>query len=51
MLSRAQLQAWVDSGWTKPGSAGRINTLLLQFYSADATGIASNMQLNSYPGS
>jgi len=51
MLSRAQLQAWVDSGWTKPGSAGRINTLLLQFYSVDAAGIASNMQLTSYPGS
>ena len=50
-LSRAQLQAWVDSGWTKPGSAGKINTLLLQFYSADAAGIASNMQLTSYPGS
>ncbi len=50
-LNRAQLQAWVDSGWTKPGSAGKINTLLLQFYSADAAGIASNMQLTSYPGS
>lgn len=50
-LNRAQLQAWVDSGWTKPGSAGRINTLLLQFYSADAAGIATNMQLTSYPGS
>jgi len=50
-LSRAQLQAWVDSGWTKPGSPGKINTLLLQFYSADAAGIASNMQLTSYPGS
>lgn len=50
-LNRAQLQAWVDSGWTRPGSAGRINTLLLQFYSADAAGIASNMQLTSYPGS
>jgi hypothetical protein len=50
-LDRAQLQAWVDSGWTKPGSAGKINTLLLQFYSADAAGIASNMQLTSYPGS
>lgn len=50
-LNRAQVQAWVDSGWTKPGSAGKINTLLLQFYSADAAGIASNMQLTSYPGS
>ena len=51
MLSRAQMQAWVDSGWTRPGAAGKINTLLLQFYTADASGIASNMQLTSYPGS
>ena len=51
MLTRAQMQAWVDSGWTRPGAAGKINTLLLQFYSADASGIASNMQLTSYPGS
>lgn len=50
-LDKAQLQTWVDSGWTKPGSAGKINTLLLQFYSADAAGLASNMQLTSYPGS
>ncbi|HRG25719.1 MAG TPA: hypothetical protein PLL23_15060 [Chitinophagaceae bacterium] len=50
-LTRAQMQAWVDSGWTRPGTAGKINTLLLQFYSADAAGIASNMQLTSYPGS
>lgn len=50
-LTRAQMQAWVDSGWTRPGAAGKINTLLLQFYSADASGIASNMQLTSYPGS
>ena len=51
LLSRAQMQAWVDSGWTRPGAAGKINTLLLQFYTADASGIASNMQLTSYPGS
>ncbi len=50
-LTRSQMQAWVDSGWTRPGAAGKINTLLLQFYSADASGIASNMQLTSYPGS
>jgi len=50
-LDRAQLQAWVDSGWTKPGAPGKISTLLLQFYSADAAGMASNMQLTSYPGS
>ena len=50
-LERAQLQAWVDSGWTRPGTPGKINTLLLQFYSADAAGIATNMQLTSYPGS
>jgi len=50
-LNRSQMQAWVDSGWTRPGAAGKINTLLLQFYSADAAGIASNMQLTSYPGS
>lgn len=50
-LTRTQMQAWVDSGWTRPGTAGKINTLLLQFYSVDAAGIASNMQLTSYPGS
>ncbi|MBI3137548.1 MAG: hypothetical protein HYZ15_03065 [Sphingobacteriales bacterium] len=50
-LTKAQMQAWVDSGWTKPGSPGRIKTLLLQFTTLDAGGIKSNMQLTAYPGS
>jgi len=49
-LTRAQLQAWVDSGWTKPDNPGRIKTLLLQFYSADAGSMNANMQLTAYPG-
>ncbi|MBI5371602.1 MAG: hypothetical protein HZA79_06220 [Sphingobacteriales bacterium] len=49
-LTKAQMQAWVDSGWTKPGSPGRIKTILLQFYSPEAAGLKSNMQLTAYPG-
>lgn len=49
-LTKAQLQVWVDSGWTKPENPGRIKTLLLQFYSADAGSMNTNMQLTAYPG-
>lgn len=50
MLTRAQVQAWVDSGWTKPGSSGQIQDLILQFYSEDAAKIGSDLQLMGYPG-
>lgn len=49
-LTKAQVQTWVDSGWTKPGSEGAINDILLQFYSPDATSSSSNIQLVAYPG-
>jgi hypothetical protein len=49
MLTRAQVQAWVDSGWTKPGSADEIKDIILQFYSADASQMNSNLQLMGYP--
>lgn len=47
MLSRAQVQSWVDSGWTK---AGGVKEILLQFYSGSAADAATNMQLIAYPG-
>ncbi len=47
-ISRAQVQSWVDSGWTRPGD-GAIKTMLLQFYSADVTAVNSNLQLIAYP--
>jgi hypothetical protein len=49
MLSRAQVQAWVDSGWTKPGSDNQIKDIMLQFYSADASQLGSNLQMMGYP--
>ncbi len=48
MLSRAQIQAWVDSGWTKPGVQGQINDVVLQFMGANG---GSSLQLIGYPGS
>jgi hypothetical protein len=50
LLTKAQIQTWVDSGWTKPADANRIKSLLLQFYSGDASSANSNMQLITYPG-
>jgi hypothetical protein len=49
VLSRAQVQSWVDSGWTRPGT-GAIKEILFQFYTANAAGASSNMQLIAYPG-
>lgn len=50
-LTKQQIQVWVDSGWTNPANPGTlIRRILLQFYSADATGLDANMQLMSYPG-
>ncbi|MCX6316847.1 MAG: hypothetical protein NTW29_06130 [Bacteroidetes bacterium] len=48
-LSRAQVQAWVDSGWTKDSQTS-IKQLLLQPYSKDASGVMGNMGLVAYPG-
>jgi hypothetical protein len=50
MLSKAQVQAWVDSGWTKPGSAGEIKEIVFQFFTSKATDLNRNMQLICYPG-
>lgn len=47
MLSRAQIQTWVDSGWTKPGDP--VTKILLQFYSEDTKKANKNMQLAVYP--
>src|ERR1700676_3119058 len=49
-LTKAQIQAWVDSGWTNPSNSNRIKRLLLQFYSASAENATQNMQLITYPG-
>jgi hypothetical protein len=49
IMTRAQLQVWVDNGWTKPGTPGVITTILLQFYSSDVAKISSDMQLVAYP--
>lgn len=51
MLTRDQVQAWVDSGWTKPGSGGEIKDLILQFYTPEASKVSSQLQLFGYPGS
>jgi len=50
ILTKKQIQRWVDSGWTKPGDPASIKTILLQFFTADPAGINSNMQLVAYPG-
>ena len=50
MLSKAQVQVWVDSGWTKPDDQGRIKDLVFQFYSTKASAVNKNLQLLCYPG-
>jgi hypothetical protein len=50
ILTKAQVQTWVDSGWTNPVNPNKITKLLLQFYTADASLENSNMQLIAYPG-
>jgi hypothetical protein len=50
ILTKAQVQQWVDSGWTKPSNSARIRTLLFQFYTGDIYTAGSNMQLITYPG-
>ncbi|MEN9548493.1 MAG: hypothetical protein RIR12_1084 [Bacteroidota bacterium] len=47
IINRAQIQNWVDSGWTKPGSKGKIKEVVLQF-SSSAGG--NTYQLIGYPG-
>lgn len=48
-LSKAQVQAWVDSGWTRDSQTS-IRQLLLQPYSGNVADINSNMTLVAYPG-
>ncbi len=50
ILKKAQVQAWVDSGWTNPANPNRISMLLLQFYSNSASAVNNKMQLITYPG-
>lgn len=51
ILEKAQIQAWVDSGWTDPKKPDSlIKKILLQFYSTDATNSTENMQLATFPG-
>lgn len=50
ILTSKQVQAWVDSGWTKPDDPGRIKDLILQFYSPKGGSINSNLQMIGYPG-
>jgi hypothetical protein len=49
-LTKAQVQAWVDSGWTMPGDPGKIRSLLFQFYTPSGENAATNMSLTVYPG-
>jgi len=49
ILTKAQVQAWVDSGWTKPG-ATQIKELVFQPYTADVKSITTDLQLIVYPG-
>lgn len=49
-LTKAQVQEWVDSGWTNPANANRIKVILFQFFTLNASGANSNMQQLSYPG-
>ena len=49
-LTKQQLQAWYDSGWTKPSDPGKlIKKLLIQFYSANTENISVGMQGVVYP--
>lgn len=50
ILSKAQVQAWVDSGWTKPDNPNKIKKILLQFYTSNLSELGSNMHLLAYPG-
>jgi len=50
ILEKSQVQAWVDSGWTKPKDESAIKGLVFQFYTGDATLADKNMQLIVYPG-
>ena len=50
ILTKAQVQAWVDSGWTKPDNPNKIKKILLQFYSLNVSDVGNNMQLLAYPG-
>lgn len=50
IMTRSQVQGWVDSGWTKPEDPNRIRGILFQFYSPDAANADSNMELLAYPG-
>src|SRR5690242_1383883 len=47
ILTKAQVQAWVDSGWMNPADSHRVKYILLQFYSANGTG--NDMELVAYP--
>lgn len=49
VLTQAQVQVWVDSGWTKDSVSG-IKSLLLQPYTSNAEGVKSNLSLVAYPG-
>ena len=49
ILTKEQVQGWVDNGWTSPGNPNRIKKILLQHYSADATYVINNLQLIAYP--
>lgn len=50
-LTKADIQKWVDKGWTKPDNPDRIKVLLFQFFSQDPSKMYNNMQLIAYPGS
>lgn len=49
ILTKQQIQTWVDSGWTRPANQGSVKEILFQFYS-ESTAVGSKMQLIAYPG-
>ena len=51
ILTKAQVQTWVDSGWTdKTKPENLIKKILLQFYGASGADPGDQMQLMAYPG-
>ncbi|GEM_PF-1195723 len=50
IMTKAQVQKWVDSGWTNPANSNTlVKRILLQFYSANGGNAGKNMQLYAIP--
>jgi len=49
MITKAQVEAWMKSGWINPADSNGAKHLLLQFYSDNTSKASSNMQLVAFP--